>query len=311
MLDATGEVSAVVSPRETYRHTRRTVERLLEEAGLREIVVVTEGHAPRRLLRWLDGASGVRHVHRSEPTGANECRMLGVDASTAPFVLLADNDCLMSRGAVTSLLERAHATDASFVSPVIDYEIGGVHFAGGTCHLEDEPPHTLVDFHVHDRAFADPQRLPPPCPTESGEMHAVLVRRDALDAAGGLDRSLRSSMDVIDLSLRLNGWGGGGWVEPRARGTYDNHLPHLRELPFFWSRWGRPTVDHDIESFRAAWDVREGDQRMEDHRQSCSARRLRPVRFLRGGLRRTLGEGAAASFDRRFDRVIARYAPPL
>jgi hypothetical protein len=296
-----GDVSAVVAPRETYRRTRRTVARLLAEPGLREIVVVTEGHAPDRIRRWLDAAPIV-HVHRSQPTGANECRMLGVERTSGPYVLLLDNDCLLSPGSARLLADRATATGAAFVTPVIDYEVGGVHFAGGPCRLEGDPPYALVDHHARSVSSA--------LPTESAEMHAVLVRRSALDAAGGLDRSLLSSMDVIDLSLRLQAQPGGGWVEPLARGTYDNRLPHPTELPFFWSRWGRPTVDHDIESFRRAWNIAAGDQRLEQHRESCSSRRLRPVRVVRGGLRRTLGDGVAAAFDRRFDRLIARYAPP-
>lgn len=299
------DVTVVVAPREKYSRARAVFDALVEADGPPfELVWVDEARAPRAYRRWIAEAGdrrAVTHVALPHRAGANECRMRGFEASTTPYVLFLDNDAFLDPGALEVLTDCMRTTDASFVTPLILDVHRRVHHAGG--HLE------IVDDHEGGRHFVEelrPLHGKPPAaardtltrsPTDCLEMHAVLVRAASLRAAGGLDASLESSLDCADLGLRLREEAGRGWLEPAAIAMYDSSTPHVSDLSLFLGRWCRATVEHDIARFASSWRIDFHDPRLEHHREQLRMRRMRVIRYVRGGLHRTIGTPPARVED--------------
>jgi hypothetical protein len=299
MAPVPADLTIVVAPREKYSLATRTFTALVDAEGPPfHLVWVDEARAPRAHRRWVvDHANRpeVTHVALPHRAGANECRMRGFEASSSPYVLFIDNDAFLAPGALEALTDCMRTTGASFVTPFILDVKGRSHHAGGD---------TAIVQRADGRSFVEdlPFQGPPAAAvrplldrsrTTALEMHAVLVRADSLRAAGGFDTGLQSSLDCADLSLRLKGWHESGWLEPGAIATYDSAAPHASDLPLFLGRWSRATVEHDIARFAASWGIDLHDPRLEHHRHQLRMRRMRVVRYLRGGARRAFGTAAA------------------
>jgi hypothetical protein len=78
---------------------------------------------------------------------------------------------------------------------------------------------------------------------------------------------------------------------------YDSSTPHVSDLPLFLGRWCRATVEHDIGRFASSWRIDFHDPRLEHHREQLRMRRMRVIRYVRGGLHRTVGTPPARVED--------------
>jgi hypothetical protein len=230
--------------------------------------------------------------------------MAGVATVDTPYTLFLDNDAELASGALAALLRCAELTDASFVATLCLNRDRTLHYSGGRARLVDG---ALLEERPYGRLPAA-EVLPhlKRSPTDAPELHGVLVHTQRLADAGGLDPELSSSMDCIDLGLRLNHVAGGGWLEPEAALTYHRYAPGPTDLRIYLDRWSRATIDHDIEHFARTWQVDLQCEGLEPHRESLGERRWRPFRYLRGGIRRALGDRAVARLDRLLDPQIDR-----
>ena len=305
-----------MAPREIYSAVIGRLRALRDLPGPSVgLVVVDEARCPRRVRQAVadfTAAHDALHVTIDHRAGANECRMAGLARVTTPFTLFLDNDATVRRGALEALLDRARTTDASFVAPVCLNRDGTIHYAGTIAHAEEhEGRRDLVEINPRGHPPAD-ELLPHLSAERTGapELHGVLVRTASLRDVGGLDAELLSSMDCIDLGFRLQDVAGGGWLEPAATVAYDNPIPRPSDLPLFLDRWSRSTIGHDLERFATVWDIDQRSPRLLKHWLSLGPRRFRHVRYLRGALRRTLGDTAVARFDRAFDAVSERVVRP-
>jgi hypothetical protein len=309
--DCDADLTIVVAPREKYSRARAVLEALLaQDAPPFRLVWVDEARVPRRLGAWMHEQSlraGFRYVSLRHCAGANECRALGMELAATPFVLLLDNDAFLGPGSLAALCDCMRSSGASFVAPVYLEDTGSVHHAGGPTAVVDGPGgrELVEDLLCGSRGTALRSQL---VRTRSGslEMHGVLVRASSLTVAAGLDACLLSSMDCADLSLRLGAVDGGGWLEPAATITYARRRLHPSDLPLYVGRWSRASVEHDIARFAATWDLDPRGARLEQHRGFLRMRRMRAVRYLRGAVRRTLGDGAAARFEHVIEPVLDR-----
>ncbi len=279
MLDRAAEVTVVTAPRERYDREADTVRQLLDEPDpIARVVVVHEQRCSRRAertIRDLEAAGRVEHVHLHQRAGANECRAAGIERVQTPFVLLLDNDARLEPGSVGPLLARARATGASFVSPLCLNPDGTLHYAGSVVRFTgiDGERH-LFEERMH--GYGPAREIRPwlePVPTDAPELHGVLVRRESLARAGGLDVELYAAMDCLDLGLRLQDVDGGGWFEPSAGVVYSKSRPWFWGWPLYFDRWSRATVEHDIARFTASWGLHPATPKLDDHRYSMLRRR--------------------------------------
>ena len=139
-------------------------------------------------------------------------------------------------------------------------------------------------------------------------MHGVLVRSDALVAAGGLDTRPVSSLDCADLGLRLQGLDGSGWFEPSASLTYDASQPRPSDLPLYLGRWSRATVEHDMAHFATTWGLDPDDARLDEHRGFLHRAACAAIPPVRGGVRRMFGVPAAKQLERMLEPVFDMFS---
>lgn len=169
----------------------------------------------------IGGATVVRLEHNGGPGVA---RMAGASRATTPVVLFVDADVRLPEPALTLGLLRAHLDDerTALVAPRVR-----AHRAQGTLARFEQTrsPLDLGPEPARVRAMTRVSYVP---------AAVLLVRRDALDEAGGFDRSLRFGEDV-DLVWRLDeaGWRcryePGAVVEHRVRPTLRRWWRQRRE----------------------------------------------------------------------------------
>lgn len=304
-------VTIVVSPREKYSGTRATVERLLTmPSPAFELVVVDDARAPRSLRRWLSDQAdshGFEYITLPGRAGVNELRMRAFADVRTRYAMFIDNDVWLHDGAIEALVRCGEETEASAVAPV--YCIGPrghdtIHHAFGKAHVyEENGKPRLHESHVFDRRrVRDVRHELHRSPSESIEMHCAFVRADALRAAGGLDRELGSSMDCVDLALRMQGQGT-VWFEPDAVAGYDNSEPRLRDLPLYLDRWSASQIEHDIGRFIDVWNLDPADPQFERHRFWLNHRRWLFLQRPRRAVLKRFGPRPVAAVKRALDAI--------
>jgi GT2 family glycosyltransferase len=291
---------------------------LAEPAPPFELVVVDDSRMPPRLRRWVAAAArrrGIRLLLVDHAAGVNELRMTGFAAARTPYVAFVDNDVWLWDGSLEALLACARDTGAAFVAPV--YCIGPrnadtVHHAFGSSRIDTGAGRSrLIQSHqFHGRPLSAVRDRLERWPCTQAELHCVLVRADALRAAGGLDAGLVGSMDCEDLALRLVDQPGGGWFEPDAVVTYDDRTPGLGDLRLYLSRWNHAQIERDIVRFAARWGLDLDDPGFIPHRRSLHRRRWKALRGPSRVARRVIGRDAVLRMRGAADRILDRLTAP-
>ncbi len=138
--------------------------------------------------------------------------------STAPFVCFLDDDAWVTPGWCTGLLELVTRGDrVAMAGPKLKLEDGRIF----CCGIEHRPPSSFLPTGYGDeddgrfRAVREPFALPSTC---------LLVRRDALEAAGGFDPGYGSCQwEDLDYYLRLRRLGFRGLLNGAVT-VYHRHL---------------------------------------------------------------------------------------
>lgn len=311
------DVELVVVPRERYGPTLACLRAVLATvpSGIR--ITFVRGGMPDRMAEEVGTLEGgrVRVIGPARHLAPNAARSIGLQETSARYVVFIDNDVEPGAGWLESLVATARAHDAWVVRPVMLQRVGEkvtVHESGGDCHLERHGSTvTLVETHRHfSREVTEVAGLVTE-EVELFEFHAVLFDRTRLVALGGPDERVLSLAEHLDLALRVHDAGGSIWLAADATATYV--IPHrlaLRDLPFFLGRWSPAWNLATREAIRSIHGVNDPEDRYET--------------WLFGDLHRAyawlpLGRVAAAvtrrpitmGVARRFDRYVGRYLAGL
>jgi N-acetylglucosaminyl-diphospho-decaprenol L-rhamnosyltransferase len=210
-------IAVVIVTYDSARHLPATLDALSAELGPDdELHVVDCGssddpaavvarHAPRAVFTPLGDNLGF---------AGGACA--GAHASAAPLLLFLNPDCVVQPGALAALRAAASARPGWGAWQALVTLPGGqtINTSGGITHWlgfgwtgEYEHPVPPADAPLREVSFA------------SGA--ALVVRREAWDAAGGFEPSYFMYAEDVDLALRLRlaGWGVG--VVPAARVEHD------------------------------------------------------------------------------------------
>ncbi len=207
----TPAVSIVVVPRERFSQARVSLDSVLANTARPVKLIYVDGGSPPDIRRYLEAEARARDFTLLRTPGyisPNQARNMGFQRVMTPYVAFVDNDVLVTPHWLDRLLTCAEETGASLVGPL--YLIGPpesslVHMAGGSAHVEErEGRRYFIEYH----RFAN---RPPATvaghlrrePTETIEFHCLLMRSDVLRRLGGLDETLLSAMEHLDLCVAV------------------------------------------------------------------------------------------------------------
>jgi GT2 family glycosyltransferase len=170
--------------------------------GGMEIVVVdnasTDGTAGLLAARYPE----IRLVEAGQNTGFSGGVALGLEQTTAPLVVLVNNDAVAASGFLSALVE-------PFSKPTVGAVCAKVLLADGRG-VNSVGAEIIADGYARDRGWLQPDdgRYDTPAEVFVGSGCALALRREAVDDAGGIDRSYFLYYEDTDLTwrLRLRGW---------------------------------------------------------------------------------------------------------
>ena len=278
-MTATGEplepreprATVVVVPRDSFAMTQRCLERLLDCTPAPRRIVVVDGGSPPEVAGWLARTCATHDlalVRSDRILTPNEARNLGLPLATTEWVAVVDNDAYVEPGWLERLLDCADESGAAAVVPL--HLIGApgherVHVAGGDCSVRGaDGAARLVETHPFGNepvtAVAGETRRRE---CTLFEFHAVLLRRAALAEVEPLDEGLRSILEHVDLSLRLQERGHRIWYDPTVAITYIPTKP-LRgaDLWYFVARWSDDWSERSAARFCEQWGLPADDEQV-------------------------------------------------
>ena len=255
--------TVVVTQRERYGHTRRSLESLYGSTTAPFELVYVDTGSPPHIQAYLEQQSRVRPdfklLRHDSYLGQNEARNVGFREVNTEYVVFIDNDVVMEQGWLEGLLSCADESGATIVGPL--YMIGEpghavVHMAGG-------------DFHVVERngrkAFSEKPRYANVALSEVAgkltreqvdfvDLHCTLVRAEALREMDGFDEKMLTIRQHLDLCLEATRRGFQVVLEPSVKATF---VPPSALEPtdrrFFRRRWDRDRNLATLHHFCAKW----------------------------------------------------------
>ena len=233
----TGTVSVVIVSYRTGATLWASLDRVLAEDAVGEIVLVDNGNDEATQAALRARAAGARQLRVLSGHGnigfAAGCN-LGVRATSGRFLLLLNPDCLVEPGSIAGLLAAVAAQSPgntrSWIATVRLLDEGGAEQRGSRRNL-GTPGQCLAEALRLDRVL--PRRWAPTrlnlnhqalpaglaaVPAISGAF--MLMKRATYDALGGMDEGYFLHVEDLDFCLRLNRQGGIAYFMPGLTCTH-------------------------------------------------------------------------------------------
>ncbi|MEA5594579.1 glycosyltransferase family 2 protein [Rivularia sp. UHCC 0363] len=281
------KVTIVVSPRERFSFSRESLESIYENTTVPFQLIYVDGNSPNQIKKYLQEKSqekGFQLIRTDYYLAPNQARNLAIPHVDTEYLLFVDNDVLVSRGWLKTLLECAEETEATVVCPLtcIGKNIGEkIHLAGGEARIEEKITNkgkTKRKVHeVHyfvNRKVADVKEELHRKKCEFAEFHCMLVRTQIFDQIGLLDEGFLSTREHIDFCMTVNHAGGSIYCEPTSVVTYVPDLKwEIPELSFFMLRWSDAWEIASLEHFADKWNLPTKDKYFEKRYNRMGYRR--------------------------------------
>ena len=266
--------TVVVVCRDRWSLAPDAVHALVTHTDPRHPVVVVDARAPSAVGATFDRLAAVdrvRVVRRPRFLAGNEARNLGADGARTEWIAFVENDTVVSDGWLDTLLAVGERTGAASVYPAylepadpdpIVHGVGADLDVGGPdgCRFLREHQHHLGSVWSAIAAGLEPvARL-------QAEPHALVMRREFLDAMGGFDEAFLGWFDHTDVALRHLRLGAESWFVPGATCLYRSPPPvSWSDLPSFSLRWGRDWFDRSLTHLCTTWGLDPNDQEWATH----------------------------------------------
>jgi GT2 family glycosyltransferase len=192
-----GDVTAVVTTHDSGPAILDRLRSLQSLATLDAIHVIDSGSVDGTPDLVSSACPTVEVTRLSENRGPCATRNLGLHRAKTPFVLWLDDDTTLAPGGLALLEEALRADDSRVMAgPSLRFADGTerIQYEGGLCHFAGLP---------HMLRHGNPPVGGPPREVDVLTSGCLLVRRDALLAAGGFDEGYFFLMEDVELSLRL------------------------------------------------------------------------------------------------------------
>lgn len=268
---ATPNVTIVVVPRERFSYSRESLESIYSQTDNYpfELVYVDGGSSPQ-LKRYLEEQAKQKQfklIRTNHYLSPNRARNLGLREVKTKYVVFIDNDVVVKRGWLESLVNSAEETGAMVVGPLtcIDFPVHEViHNAGGETHVEESEDNGKAERHAIQNSYLAGRRVSKiseqlhRIQCEFVELHCALVRTDLFEKTGLLDEGLLSTREHIDLCLTATKAGGTVYCDRQSIVTYVTG-PKFDwwDVTFFMLRWSDAWDLASLDRFRQKWNVEE------------------------------------------------------
>ena len=243
-------VTVVMTPRERFSYTTKSLESILEHTAAPYRLIVVDGGSPASLARYLDKRSAeagfevIRTPHYLSP---NHARNLAIKQVATKYIVFIDNDVIVTPGWLERLVACADETDATIVSPLVCQGTPlhtEIHCAGGVSAIEEDVKDGQPRRRIIERIFLQGRKLEAERPnlqrgpTGLAEFHCMLVRADFFERHGPLDDRLLNSKEHVDICIQVERLGGTVYLEPDSLVTYVTVPPMaLSDMPYYMLRW--------------------------------------------------------------------------
>jgi GT2 family glycosyltransferase len=261
-------VTIIVVPREKFSCSIESLDSIIEHTEPPfELIYVDAGSPPavRDAIAERCERQGFKliRVERFLPT--NRARNVALKQATGKYVVFVENDVVCDENWLPPLVDCAEATGATVVSPLICQGTPVhtfIHCAGGRCGIREETVEGRLERHLYEHIAKQKQLVSKVLPTlerkptELAEFHAMMIRKDYLDAHGALDPNVLNTREHVDFCIDVLRNGGSIWLEPKSIVTYlyDTRL-HAHDVPFFMYRWSDQSERSSLLYLRDKWDL--------------------------------------------------------
>jgi len=256
------DTAVVVAPRDRHSPAPRILQAIFDNVPAGTPVLYADPGSRGRVRRQLNRMSATRglHVFTLPPgTPGNAARNAALAHVTAKYVAFVENDTLVTGDWLTTLVAAAQRTGAAMVVPLLlqhEGDIQKVHAAGGEMRIVDDGGRRRLDTRPIDCGAAPDACRYAAGPVEAGEMHCLLIEREALLAVGGFDERVAPTYDHVDLSLSLRAAGYAIHLEPAARAVYLPPPPlTVGDIGHFRFQWSAARHEAGIARLEQKWDV--------------------------------------------------------
>ncbi len=287
-------VTIVVVPRERFSYSRESLESIYSETDDYpfELVYVDGGSSPalKRYLQEQAKQKNFKLIRTEHYISPNKARNLGLKEVKTKYLVFIDNDVLVKRGWLKSLVETAEETNATVVGTLtcIDEPVHEVvHNGGGETYFETRVENGKAGRFAVQNSYLEGRRVSKIASElkrvkcDFVELHCALVRTEFLEKHGGMDEGLLSTREHIDLCLMATHNGGTVYCDRKSIVTYMTGAKlDWWDVTYFMLRWSDAWDLASFNHFRQKWGLEE-DWYFEKRYNRLGRRRyralLRPV----------------------------------
>ncbi|MEO1144522.1 MAG: glycosyltransferase [Cyanobacteria bacterium J06638_22] len=262
-------VTIVVSPRERFSFTQKSLDSLYEHTQIPFNLVYVDGNSPPLVRDYLatqateKGFELVRVDHFLTP---NQARNIGISKVKTKYVAFVDNDVIVSPGWLEALVQCAEEANADIVGPLTcqDEPVHEtIHFANGVARV-------IVDVkgrrRMREKMTRQGQRVTENraklerVQAELVEFHCMLVNMQVFQKLGPLDERFMNTKEHVDLCMSVAESGGSVYFEPDSLVTYVPGIawtwPDLHYYMLRWSdAWERSSLAHLQQKWNLSEDI--------------------------------------------------------
>ncbi|HEY8083991.1 MAG TPA: glycosyltransferase [Methylophilaceae bacterium] len=257
-------VTIVMNARERHALTEVTLAAIVRHTPQPYRLIYTDGQTPDWLWEKLESRAEewkLELVRHDRPIWPQALRNLVLDSIDTEYMVLIENDVMVSPGWLEPLIACADETNAGLVGPLYlwgDSEAPLVHMAGAYLTMSSTPEgNILTQSHLYENvSYANVAAQLERVQCDNVESHCVLIRTSPLKAMGGFDEHILNAHEHVDVALDFKKQGWGIYIEPTSQVFFMHYAPYrLEDLAVFRWRWNRADVDASIQYFCDKWGV--------------------------------------------------------
>ncbi|MBD2719334.1 glycosyltransferase [Synechococcus sp. FACHB-909] len=260
-------VTVVVVFRERHSFASRSLRSLLEHRDYPFALHYHDSQSPPSVRRELEAAEarGELTLFTAGNGTPNQLRNQALQAVTTKYVCFIDNDVLVTKGWIETLVATAERTGAGIVFPL--YLMGElsedrIHMAGGKNHLSENDGQ--IEYNEeHLFANAPASRIVGTLQggdSDFGEFHCMLLSMKMLQEVGPLDEAYLQVNEHIDIAMVARQANYRVIFEPKSVVSYvyaNAQSPYwLCDIEPFRSRWSHEQAARDVAYLSSKWKLR-------------------------------------------------------